>query len=83
VVAKIDVEGSEVDVLTTMRRTRFYGAITEMIIEVSGLHLDSAKRSELLTLLAQDGYEELSRSGGPDHYDARYRRVRPRDGPEP
>jgi FkbM family methyltransferase len=83
VVAKIDVEGSEVDVLSTLRRTRFYNAITEVIIEVSELHLGSAKRSLLLTLLAQDGFEELSRAGAPDHYDARYRRVRLGDGREP
>jgi FkbM family methyltransferase len=76
VIAKIDVEGSEVDVVSTLRQTRFYGAITEMIIEVSARNLGRARRSRLLELLAEDGYEEVSRSGGPEHYDARYRRVR-------
>lgn len=80
VVAKIDVEGSEVDVLSTLRRTHFYSAIAEMIIEVSKLNLGSAKQRLLLEMLAQDGYEEVSRSGDPVHYDARYRRVRREDG---
>ena len=75
IVVKIDVEGSEIDVLSALRRTRFYGAIEEIIIEVSELNLGSAKRSDLLGLLAQDGYVELSRAGAPNHYDARYRRV--------
>ena len=80
VVAKIDVEGSEVDVLSTLRRTHFYSAIAEMIIEVSKRNLGSVKQGLLLEMLAQDGYEEVSRSGDPAHYDARYRRVRRDDG---
>ena len=77
VVAKIDVEGSEIDVLSTLRRTNFYGAIAEMIVEVSEQTLGSAGRSRLLAMLAEDGYEEVSGLGAPDHYDARYRRTRP------
>ena len=75
IVAKIDVEGSEVDVLSTLRTTRFYGAIAEMIVEISERNLGSAKRSQLLNMLAEDGFEEMSRAGSPVHYDARYRRV--------
>jgi FkbM family methyltransferase len=75
IVAKIDVEGSELDVLTTLRRASFYRSITEIIIEVSEANLGKAKRDLLLGLLAQDGYEELSRTRSPQHYDARYRRV--------
>ena len=75
VVVKIDVEGAEVDVLSTLRVTRFYGAIVEMIIEVSERHLGPARRRELLGMLARDGFEELSRAGSPLHYDARYRRA--------
>ncbi len=76
IVAKIDVEGSEVDVLSTLRMTRFYGAIDDIVIEVSEANLGSARRSRLLGLLAQDGYEKLSCAGAPNHYDARYRRVK-------
>lgn len=75
VVAKIDVEGAEVDVLSTLRTTRFYGAVAELIIEISERNLGSAKQSQLLGLLAQDGFEEVSRAGSPHHYDARYRRA--------
>ena len=83
VVAKIDVEGSEVDVLSTLRRTHFYSAIAEILIEVSKRNLGSAKQRLLLEMLAQDGYEEVSRSGDAAHYDARYRRVGRDGGPAP
>jgi FkbM family methyltransferase len=76
IVAKIDVEGSEVDVLSALRKTRFYGAIEEIIIEVSEVNLGAAGRGRLVALLAQDGYEELSYAGAANHYDARYKRVR-------
>jgi len=75
IVAKIDVEGSEVDVLSTLRGSRTYGAIREIIIEISEANLGSAKRGELLRLLAQDGFKEISRSGPASHYDALYRRI--------
>jgi FkbM family methyltransferase len=78
-VAKIDVEGSEIDVLRTLRRTRVYGALTELFIEVSERNLGSARRVKLLRMLAEDGFRELSRAGPPHHYDARYRRT-PRRG---
>lgn len=75
IVAKIDVEGSEVDVLSTLRTARIYSSIAEIIIEISERHLGSAKRSEAMLMLARDGYEEVSRAGSPHHYDARYRRI--------
>jgi FkbM family methyltransferase len=77
VVVKIDVEGSEVDVMRTLRRTRVYGAVIEILIEVSEQHLGSARRSELLNMLTKDGFRELSRAGATEHYDARYRRSGP------
>jgi len=75
IVAKIDVEGSEVDVLSTLRGSRIYGAIREIIIEISEANLGSSKRQQLLSLLTQDGFVETSRSGPASHYDARYRRI--------
>ncbi len=75
IVAKIDVEGSELDVLATLRQTRFYTAIEEMIIEVSEVNLGIAGRRQLMATLAEDGFEELSHAGVENHYDARYRRV--------
>jgi FkbM family methyltransferase len=76
IVIKIDVEGSESDVLSTLRSTRFYGAIAEAIVEVSEQHGGMVRRDQLLHMLAQEGFEEVSRSGAPSHYDARYRRTR-------
>jgi len=75
IIAKIDVEGSEVDVLSTLRGSRIYGVIREIIIEISEANLGGAKRGELLSLLEQDGFEEISRSGLARHYDARYGRI--------
>ncbi len=75
IVVKIDVEGSEIDVLLTLRRTRFYGAVADLIIEISERNLGQANRDHLLRLLAQDGFEEHSRAGPPEHYDALYRKV--------
>jgi FkbM family methyltransferase len=75
IVVKIDVEGSEVDVLSTLRGSRIYGSIKEIIIEISEANLGGTKRRHLLGLLAQDGFEEMSRSGSPSHYDARFRRT--------
>jgi FkbM family methyltransferase len=77
IVAKIDVEGSELDVLATLRQTRFYPAIEEIIIEVSEVNLGIGGRRQLMAMLTEDGYEELSRAGADNHYDARYRRVPP------
>ena|SRR5579871_6371754 len=74
IVAKIDVEGSEIDVLSTLRATHFYGEIEEIIIEVSEANLGIDGRERLLGMLGQDGFEELSRGGSPHHYDAHYRR---------
>lgn len=74
IVAKIDVEGSEIDVLSTLRASRIYGAIEEIVIEVSEANLGLAGRQQLLDMLAQDGFEELARGGSPRHYDARFRR---------
>jgi hypothetical protein len=75
ILAKIDVEGSGLDVLSTLRQTRFYSAIEEIIIEVSEVNLGIAGRRLLMAMLAEDGYEELSRAGAESHYDARYRRI--------
>ena len=79
IVAKIDVEGSELDVLSTLRQTRFYRAIEEIIIEVSEVNLGTAGRRQLMAMLTEDGYQELARAGAENHYDARYRRVPPAD----
>jgi FkbM family methyltransferase len=75
IVAKIDVEGSELDVLATLRQTHFYGAIEEIIIEVSEVNLGTAGRHRLMAMLAEDDYRELARAGAENHYDARYRRI--------
>jgi FkbM family methyltransferase len=74
ILAKIDVEGSEVGVLSVLRQTHLYPLIGEILVEVSERTLGSAKLETLLRMLREDGYRELSRAGPPDHYDARYGR---------
>jgi FkbM family methyltransferase len=74
VLAKIDVEGSEVGVLSVLRQTHLYPLIGEILVEVSERTLGVAKREALLRMLREDGFRELSRAGPPDHYDARYGR---------
>jgi FkbM family methyltransferase len=74
ILAKIDVEGSEVGALSVLRQTDVYPLIGEILVEVSERTLGIAKRETLLRMLREDGYRELSRAGPPDHYDARYGR---------
>jgi len=68
------LEGAEIDVLSVLRQIHFYARVREIIIEISFDNLGQAGREELLAMLAQDGFEERSRAGPPDHYDAVYRR---------
>lgn len=74
IVAKIDVEGSEIDVITVLRRTKHYGRVGDVIIEVSERNLGADGRKTLLQMLAEDGFTERGRAGEPEHYDAWYRR---------
>ena len=73
ILAKIDVEGSEPEVLSALRRTHFYGRVSGIIIEISERNL-GAKHAELLEALRMDDFHEVGRSGGVEHYDALYRR---------
>src|SRR5690606_9652047 len=75
IVAKIDVEGSELEVLSILRQTHFRDKIVEMIIEVSVRNLGMERRDELLRQLKDAGYSEVSRAGAAEHYDAQYRRL--------
>jgi len=74
ILAKIDVEGSEVEVMTVLRQCRFYGAVEEILIEVSERNLGRERRAALLAMLAEDGFVELGRAGPAEHYDARFAR---------
>ena len=74
ILAKIDVEGSELAVLSILRQTGFYPAIKAIIIEVSEHNLAGEDQAGLLALLASEGFVEMSRSGTEDHYDAYYAR---------
>jgi FkbM family methyltransferase len=74
IVAKIDVEGSEIDVIAVLRQLKSYDWVSDVIIEVSHRTLGENGRNALLRLLAEDGFTEQSRAGEPDHYDAWYRR---------
>ena len=74
IVAKIDVEGSEIDVIAVLRRMRSYSRVSEIVIEISERNLGNERRDRLLQMLAEDGFAEHSRAGEPAHYDAWYRR---------
>jgi FkbM family methyltransferase len=74
ILAKIDVEGSERDVLQVLRQSGIYPAVNTMVIEISEQNLGNAERAALLAMLAEDGFVEVKRSGPQDHYDAVYRR---------
>lgn len=74
ILVKIDVEGSEVDVMTALRKTASFPLVDEIIIEISEANLGPDRHDRLLGILAEAGFAELSRAGPPNHYDARYRR---------
>lgn len=74
VIAKIDVEGAERDVLETLAHTRFHGRITDVIVEISAVAADREHQRLLVEMLVGAGYAEVARSGPPEHYDAWYRR---------
>lgn len=74
ILAKIDVEGSEVDVLSALQGSGFYSLVEAIVIEISDRNLGARKKAELFHLLASDGFQEIARSGPEEHYDAHYRR---------
>jgi FkbM family methyltransferase len=74
IVVKIDIEGSEGDAIMVLRKTKAFARLDEIIVEVSERTLGAGGRGRLLQMLTDDGFEEIARSGGPAHYDARYRR---------
>ena len=76
ILAKIDVEGSELSVMSILRQTKFYPRLDAIIIEISERNLAPKVKSDLLDLLAEDGFVETSRNGPSEHYDAFYRRLR-------
>jgi hypothetical protein len=61
--------------LTVLAATTFFNLIDEIVIEVSERNLGSDLRHRLLELLIEYGFEEFSRAGPAEHYDARYRRA--------
>jgi len=75
ILAKIDVEGAELDVLSVLRQTPFYSAIGDIIIEVSKFNAGAEYCAELIAALESDGFKEAARGGEADHYDALYRRT--------
>jgi FkbM family methyltransferase len=74
IVAKIDVEGSEVDVITVLRRTKHYRRVSDVIIEVSRRNLGEDGCKTLLQMLAEDRFTEQGRAGDAAHYDVWYQR---------
>ena len=76
IVAKIDVEGSEAQVVQELARTDFFNSIDRVIIEVSRRNADDEEIDRLLHLLADNAFVETSRSGEHEHYDALFERPR-------
>jgi hypothetical protein len=74
IIAKIDVEGAERDVLAVLSETRFYARIMDIIVEISAGTGGVAHQQALVDLLVKAGFTEASRSGPARHYDAWYRR---------
>lgn len=74
ILAKVDVEGAELDVWSALKGTHFYERIEGLLVEISERNSDGARRQDLLATLKSDGFEEIERGGSPEHYDALYRR---------
>lgn len=74
ILAKIDVEGAEADVIEILARTPFYTALNDLIVEVSSRNTNAANRDRLLDVLASEGFEMTARAGDDDHYDALFHR---------
>jgi FkbM family methyltransferase len=73
--AKIDVEGSEAGVLAVLSRCSFFGAITDIVIEISERNCGKAGVRGVIERMEREGFAELDRNGAPEHYDAHYRRL--------
>jgi FkbM family methyltransferase len=74
IVVKIDVEGSETDVLSVLRKAGFFASVSDIFIEISERHSGSDGVRSILQILTDEGFEEIGREGPAEHYDAHYRR---------
>ena len=74
IVAKIDVKGSEIDVVAVLRQLKRNRDVSDVIIEVSRRTLGEDGCKTLLQMLTEDGFTEQARAGEREHYDAWYRR---------
>lgn len=74
ILAKIDVEGAELDVWLALKETHFFKRIEGLLVEMSERNSDDARRQNLLSTLKADNFEEVERGGLAEHYDALYRR---------
>ncbi|PLX35158.1 MAG: hypothetical protein C0605_11155 [Hyphomicrobiales bacterium] len=74
IVVKIDVEGSELEVLNELRRTVFYPAVNDILIEMSSLHSGRDGVEAIIAFMRAEGFAEIAKRGGKEHYDAHYRR---------
>jgi len=77
VMAKIDVEGAEPEVLSVLKATGFWPSVREIVIEISLRNLGDRRRSAVLGFLAAEGFRETARRGSDDHYDAHFTRASP------
>jgi FkbM family methyltransferase len=77
IVAKIDVEGAEPEVLSVLKATGFWFSIRDIIIEISLRNLGDRRRSDVHGFLAAEGFRETARRGSDDHYDAHFTRTSP------
>ncbi len=71
-VVKIDVEGSEADVIGVLRASSFFPDVTAIVIEMSARNggVDHVRQTH--QLLEAEGFKEAARDGPDNHYDALY-----------
>jgi signal recognition particle GTPase len=67
IIVKIDVEGSELQVLNALAKASFFNRIEYFVIEFD---LKYETTEELTRFLRKNGFVESSRSGSDNHWDA-------------
>ena len=72
IVAKIDVEGAEILVLSTLCSAGLLEAIDAILIEISSNIRGGSHGEEIKSFFSANGWREGARSGSESHYDALY-----------
>lgn len=74
ILVKIDVEGAEPDVLAVLRRSRHYGRVTSLVVEVT----EPSEPTDIVRrMLGEDGFLEVGMSSDAALHDAHFARRAP------